>query len=84
MPDCPANPVSYDEAITRAEEIVEVLTRGTVTLDDALALYEEGHALGTRALAHLERAEQRVKELAERDGSIAFVDVLPRGSRPTT
>ena len=77
-------PVTYDAAMKRAEEIVEVLTRGSVSLDDALALYEEGQALTASALAHLQRAEQRVKELAEgAEGSIAFVDVAASGSRAT-
>ena len=54
---------SFEENISRLEEIVSVLERGDAQLNDSLALFEEGTKLVTICSAMLEKAEQQVVKL---------------------
>ena len=49
----------------RLEEIVETLEQGTVPLDDALNLYEEGVNLTKLCLGKLNQAEVTLKRLGK-------------------
>ena len=55
----------YEELMQQLEASVERLESGGLTLDDAIAAYEEGTALATRCQALLQAAEQRIRELRE-------------------
>lgn len=67
--------VSFEEAMTRLEEIVQALESGDADLDRSLKLYEEGIGLVRICTDRLDRAEQTVKMLQMRaDGSVAEVD----------
>lgn len=55
--------VSFEENITRLEEIVSLLERGDAQLKDSLALFEEGTKLVGKCTAMLEKAEQQVVKL---------------------
>ncbi len=59
------NEKSFEEAMSRLEEIVRALDGGTAGLDASLGLFEEGIALVKFCNAKLEGAEQRVKLLAK-------------------
>lgn len=50
----------FEEAIARLETIVRSMEGEAVSLNDSLALYEEGVALVRRLSRELEEAEQRV------------------------
>ena len=54
---------SFEENISRLEEIVSMLERGDAQLNDSLALFEEGTKLVTICSAMLEKAEQQVVKL---------------------
>ena len=54
---------SFEENITRLEEIVSRLERGDVLLADSLALFEEGTKLVTACTGMLDEAEQKAVQL---------------------
>lgn len=54
---------SFEENISRLEEIVSMLERGDAQLKDSLALFEEGTKLVNICSAMLEKAEQQVVKL---------------------
>lgn len=54
---------SFEENISRLEEIVSMLERGDAQLNDSLALFEEGTKLVTICSSMLEKAEQQVVKL---------------------
>ena len=56
---------SFEENITRLEEIVSRLERGDVLLADSLALFEEGTKLVTACTGMLDEAEQKVVQLSK-------------------
>ena len=61
----------FEEAMTRLDAIVRRMEGDTVSLDESLALYEEGIALVRRLTRELDEAEQRVQILQRTpDGEI--------------
>lgn len=61
----------FEAAIARLEVIVKAMEGDSLSLDDSLALYEEGVALVRRLNRELEEAEQRVQILQRTaDGEI--------------
>lgn len=62
MSDNAKNP-SFEEAMTRLEEIVKYLEGGNAPLDKSLELFEEGVALVKLCNGKLDSAEQKVRFL---------------------
>lgn len=63
---------TFEEALERLEEIVDALEQGTVPLDKALDLYQEGATLSKECAERLRAAEQRVKKLSKNaDGTFS-------------
>lgn len=61
---------SFEKAMERLEEIVTLLENGKASLDESLAIFEEGVALVTFCNEKLTEAEQRVRVLVEdKDGT---------------
>ena len=56
---------SFEQKITRLEEIVGALEKGDAKLADSLRLFEEGTQLVRDCGAMLDRAEQQVVKLAK-------------------
>lgn len=56
--------MTYEEAIARLEEIVEILGNGSVSLDESLKLYEESTKLSALCNSYLEKAKLKVTELS--------------------
>ncbi len=56
---------SLETSLARLEEIVDVLERGDVALDDAVALYEEGMTLAKESAERLKAAELKIKKLSK-------------------
>ncbi|MBN1475471.1 exodeoxyribonuclease VII small subunit [Candidatus Sumerlaeota bacterium] len=56
---------SFEKALERLEEIVEKLEDPDVTLDQTLALFQEGKRLSDLCRERLAEAEQRVSRLLE-------------------
>lgn len=54
---------SFEENISRLEEIVSMLERGDAQLKDSLSLFEEGTKLVNACSVMLEKAQQQVVKL---------------------
>ncbi len=59
----PAPVASFEDALTRLGEIVELLESGSLPLEESLRLFEEGVRLARTSQARLDSAEKRVEEL---------------------
>ncbi len=55
----------FEESMARLEEIVSILERGESTLDESLALFEEGTKLATACSKQLDQAEQKILKLTK-------------------
>jgi exodeoxyribonuclease VII small subunit len=55
--------LGFEEALKRLTAIVERLESGDLSLEQSLALFEEGTRLSRSSQAQLEAAEKRVEEL---------------------
>lgn len=55
--------LSFEESMHRLEEIVRLLERGDVPLEESLALFEEGSGLIAKCSKLLDNAEQKVIKL---------------------
>jgi len=61
--------LSFEEALTNLETIVESMESGDVKLADLLAKFEEGNKLLKHCEARLKEAELKIEQLKkERDG----------------
>ena len=58
-----AKKMTFEQQITRLEELVSALEQGDVQLADSLALFEEGTKLIAACTKQLEQAEQQVVKL---------------------
>ena len=58
-----AKKMTFEQQITRLEEIVSSLEQGDVQLADSLALFEEGTKLIAACTKQLDQAEQQVVKL---------------------
>ena len=67
--------IKFEDAVTRLEEVVKTLEGDKVSLDDMLALYEEGVGLVKNCLSQLNAAEQKVQILSrDEQGEIVCKD----------
>ncbi len=57
--------MTYEEAISRLEEIVELLEKNEVTLDESMKLFEEGTKLTAFCSDKLKDAQQKITELTK-------------------
>ena len=55
--------LSFEQSLSRLDEIVRHLEKGDLPLNDSLALYEEGTALIRSCSKMLDDAEQKVVKL---------------------
>lgn len=70
--------VTFEQALQRLEAIVAQLEAGELTLDESLALFEEGVQLSRVCNARLAEAELKMERLIERaDGSLTTEALLP-------
>lgn len=60
--------LSFEQSMDRLEQIVKELERGECTLDEAMALFEEGSKLAGSCSDLLDKAEQKVTKLLSADG----------------
>ena len=66
-----AEPPGFEQSLERLEEIVAELEGGDVALEHALALFEEGVALGRACSTRLDEAERKITMLLEQaDGAL--------------
>lgn len=60
----PVEDLTYEEALTELEQIVEMLEGEQNPLEESLKLYERGQALTKHCAALLESAQLKVQKLA--------------------
>ena len=69
----------FEEAIRRLEQVVKDLESGDKTLDEALALYEQGKKLSALCDRYLQQAELKLKQWD--DGAAAAVEPYAEDTR---
>jgi exodeoxyribonuclease VII small subunit len=57
----------FEEQLTALETVVEKLERGELSLDESVALFEEGVRLSSACKKELDAAEGRIQVLTEGD-----------------
>lgn len=72
---------TFELALQRLEEIVARLESGELTLDESLALFEEGVRLSRICGARLSEAEQKIEKLIERSDGTISSEPLTLGER---
>lgn len=55
--------MTYEQAITRLEEIVSQLEKSDISIDDSLKLFEEGTRLTSFCTEKLENAKSKITEI---------------------
>lgn len=55
--------LSFEDALKRLQEIVQLLERGEAPLDRSIALYQEGDALKRHCEARLKDAQMRIEQI---------------------
>lgn len=61
------NEMTYETAVKRLEEIVSILERNEVSLDESMKLFEEGTALTALCSKKLEEARQKITVLTKEE-----------------
>ena len=59
--------LNFEQAMTRLEEIVKQLEDSAISIEESLALFEEGTELTKTCRAKLEEAEKKITILTEKD-----------------
>ncbi len=57
--------MKYEDAVSRLEEIVEVLESGDKSLDESMKLFEEGTKLCSYCNELLKNAKQKITDISE-------------------
>jgi exodeoxyribonuclease VII small subunit len=60
----------FEDCLQRLEKIVDELEKGSVPLEQALKLFEEGMQLSTSCRKELEQAEGKVEILLKQNGKL--------------
>jgi exodeoxyribonuclease VII small subunit len=66
----PGGELSFEEAFSHLEEIVQRLEEGDLPLQEALDLYDQGMTMARRCQTLLDDAEMRVTQLLESLGEV--------------
>jgi exodeoxyribonuclease VII small subunit len=62
--------LTFEQALQRLETVVRELETGDLSLDAALALFQEGVALARQCGGQLNEAEARIEKLLEQNGEV--------------
>ncbi|WP_424932204.1 exodeoxyribonuclease VII small subunit [Amaricoccus macauensis] len=72
----PVADLSFEQALGELETVVGALEKGTVPLEESIALYERGAALRAHCETKLKDAEAKVTQITEApDGTVTGRDV---------
>ncbi|WP_042458226.1 exodeoxyribonuclease VII small subunit [Neobacillus dielmonensis] len=63
------NNLSFEEAMTKLERIVEKLEEGDVPLEEAISIYKEGMELSKLCHDKLKSVEEQLTQIITEDGS---------------
>lgn len=75
----PEQPQSFEQALQRLEQVVRELESGERSLDEALALFQEGIGLTRYCQQRLDEAEARVEQLLELKNGVAVTEPFTPG-----
>jgi len=64
------SPVNFEKAMSQLEALVEDMEQGDLPLEDALKHFEKGIALASDCQHALNKAEQKVSLLIEKNGEL--------------
>jgi exodeoxyribonuclease VII small subunit len=78
----PADP-GFDQILARLREVVSRLESGELTLEQSLAVYEEGVGLARKGQQLLATAEKRVEILVSAAGGVEIVPFVYRDGAGT-
>ena len=67
-------PIRFEEAMLKLEEIVQKLETGDVPLEDAITLYKKGMELSAFCHGKLQDAEKQLISIIDKDGNKAEFD----------
>ncbi|MBQ1660795.1 MAG: exodeoxyribonuclease VII small subunit [Clostridia bacterium] len=57
--------LSYEQSVSRLEEIVELLENGELPLEESMKLFEEGTKLSAECYSMLSKAEQKITQISD-------------------
>lgn len=63
-------PLTFEEALKRLEEIVDTLESGEVPLEKAIDLFQDGMLLSQVCSQKLDKVEQKIETLLEENGGL--------------
>lgn len=67
---------TFEHSLSRLEKIVTQLEQGDVSLEESLALYEEGIILAKECTETLSKAELRIRQLTKDiNGKLQLTDI---------
>ena len=77
--------MSFEEALSKLEQIVQQLEKGTLPLEESLAQFEEGMRLSKICGDKLAEVESKIEILVKRpDGNLAWSEYQPPQATPPT
>lgn len=83
-PDGPESASRFEDDLTRLETIIRNMESGDASLDDMIALFEEGSGLIKRCATKLNEVEKKIEVLVQKDGKYATEPFPPESSpRPS-
>ena len=62
-------PIRFEEAMLKLEEVVQKLETGDVPLEDAITLYKKGMELSAYCHGKLQDAEKQLISIIDKDGN---------------
>lgn len=68
------NEMTFEQAMSRLEQIVKLLEGGNVPLEDLIKLFDEGTNLVKLCTERLDKAEEKVRLLQMKDGVLTEGD----------
>ncbi|KYG30950.1 exodeoxyribonuclease VII small subunit [Alkalihalobacillus trypoxylicola] len=68
--------LSFEDAMSQLEEVVERLEQGDVPLDEAIAMFQKGMELSKNCHLKLEQVEKKMDKILHPDGEIEEVQLM--------
>ncbi|MDH5765570.1 MAG: exodeoxyribonuclease VII small subunit [Gammaproteobacteria bacterium] len=63
-------PVNFEKSLTELEDLVDAMEQGDLSLEEALKSFEKGISLAASCQQALQKAEQKVTQLVEKNGEL--------------